>query len=62
MVDKHAFLNYEELGSNSNFTNPWMSWDGYYSWEHHLHVCQICNGQLKFQILHDLDNLKWYKI
>jgi hypothetical protein len=23
-----------------------------------VHVCQICNGQLKFQILHDLDNLK----
>jgi hypothetical protein len=37
MVDKHAFLNDEKLGSNSNFTNPWMSWDGYYSWKHHCH-------------------------
>jgi len=37
MVDKHAFLNDEKLGSNSNFTNPWMSWDGYYGWEHHCH-------------------------
>jgi len=31
-MDKYAHLHDGELGSNSNFSNPWMCWDGCCNW------------------------------
>jgi hypothetical protein len=61
MVDEHAFFNDEKLGSNSNFTNPWMSWNAYYSWKHHCHyfVELVQVWRSSWRIVHLLMDIFW---